>query len=139
AVELRFLEEGEQRPEIVLRLARESHKACRTDREVRDGAAQPGELLPQRAQALRPPHPLEHAVGRVLNRHVDVWHDARLARHQLDEALVNPCRVDVEQSEEHTSELQSRSDIVCRLLLEKKKTISLKTVNQMILALIFLG
>src|SRR2546421_8956306 len=30
----------------------------------------------------------------------------------------------VERSEEHTSELQSRSDLVCRLLLEKKKTTS---------------
>src|SRR2546421_7888922 len=33
-------------------------------------------------------------------------------------------RVRIEQharSEEHTSELQSRSDLVCRLLLEKKK------------------
>src|SRR2546428_11872453 len=29
--------------------------------------------------------------------------------------------VTVIRSEEHTSELQSRSDIVCRLLLEKKK------------------
>src|SRR5206468_4094781 len=28
------------------------------------------------------------------------------------------------RSEEHTSELQSRSDLVCRLLLEKKKTFS---------------
>src|SRR2546421_3301367 len=27
----------------------------------------------------------------------------------------------VKRSEEHTSELQSRSDLVCRLLLEKKK------------------
>src|SRR2546421_7203247 len=27
----------------------------------------------------------------------------------------------IERSEEHTSELQSRSDLVCRLLLEKKK------------------
>src|SRR5206468_12572806 len=27
------------------------------------------------------------------------------------------------RSEEHTSELQSRSELVCRLLLEKKKTI----------------
>src|SRR2546421_4916373 len=27
-----------------------------------------------------------------------------------------------ERSEEHASELQSRSDLVCRLLLEKKKT-----------------
>src|SRR2546421_9157947 len=29
--------------------------------------------------------------------------------------------VQVLRSEEHTSELQSRSDLVCRLLLEKKK------------------
>src|SRR2546421_3445757 len=28
------------------------------------------------------------------------------------------------RAEEHTSELQSRSDLVCRLLLEKKKLIS---------------
>src|SRR2546428_7617065 len=28
---------------------------------------------------------------------------------------------DQDRSEEHTSELQSRSDLVCRLLLEKKK------------------
>src|SRR5690349_25036505 len=28
----------------------------------------------------------------------------------------------LERSEEHTSELQSRRDLVCRLLLEKKKT-----------------
>src|SRR2546421_9066342 len=28
---------------------------------------------------------------------------------------------DLDRSEEHTSELQSRSDLVCRLLLEKKK------------------
>src|SRR2546428_6508254 len=30
-------------------------------------------------------------------------------------------RLVAERSEEHTSELQSRSDLVCRLLLEKKK------------------
>src|SRR5438270_3944073 len=30
----------------------------------------------------------------------------------------------VERSEEHTSELQSQSNLVCRLLLEKKKTTS---------------
>src|SRR5438132_7289678 len=30
-----------------------------------------------------------------------------------------PCRLS--RSEEHTSELQSHSDLVCRLLLEKKK------------------
>src|SRR2546421_3110857 len=31
------------------------------------------------------------------------------------------------RSEEHTSELQSRSDLVCRLLLEKKKTKDIAT------------
>src|SRR2546430_13419601 len=30
----------------------------------------------------------------------------------------------IRRSEEHTSELQSQSNLVCRLLLEKKKTIS---------------
>src|SRR2546421_241242 len=34
-----------------------------------------------------------------------------------------PARAHCEdRSEEHTSELQSRSDLVCRLMLEKKKT-----------------
>src|SRR5206468_11973177 len=37
-----------------------------------------------------------------------------------DIALITPRDV---RSEEHTSELQSRSDIVCRLLLEKKKAV----------------
>src|SRR5687768_17771018 len=32
--------------------------------------------------------------------------------------------VDEQRSEEHTSELQSRLHLVCRLLLEKKKTIN---------------
>src|SRR2546428_10323409 len=44
----------------------------------------------------------EHRVGRVLDQALGVG--AGLVR-----------------SEEHTSELQSRSDLVCRLLLEKKK------------------
>src|SRR5260221_10704640 len=30
-------------------------------------------------------------------------------------------RIETQRSEEHTSELQSHSDLVCRLLLEKKK------------------
>src|SRR5206468_12502130 len=36
-------------------------------------------------------------------------------------AAVPGCQTDALRSEEHTSELQSRSDLVCRLLLEKKK------------------
>src|SRR5690349_24205964 len=34
-----------------------------------------------------------------------------------------------DRSEEHTSELQSRRDLVCRLLLEKKKTKDIATPN----------
>src|SRR2546430_13648750 len=34
-----------------------------------------------------------------------------------------PGRTGTTRSEEHTSELQSQSNLVCRLLLEKKKTI----------------
>src|SRR6478672_3268297 len=36
----------------------------------------------------------------------------------------------VSRSEEHTSELQSRSDLVCRLLLEKKKNNGYRRRNQ---------
>src|SRR5205085_9100732 len=34
-----------------------------------------------------------------------------------------------DRSEEHTSELQSQSNLVCRLLLEKKKTIRLRLIQ----------
>src|SRR5690349_23490548 len=37
-------------------------------------------------------------------------------------AVVAEPKIDGLRSEEHTSELQSRRDLVCRLLLEKKKT-----------------
>src|SRR5947207_8976531 len=41
----------------------------------------------------------------------------RVIAAELDEAIEHGAR-----SEEHTSELQSHSDLVCRLLLEKKKS-----------------
>src|SRR3712207_7073089 len=43
--------------------------------------------------------------------------------HRLDVARQSALHVrDAQRSEEHTSELQSRQYLVCRLLLEKKKT-----------------
>src|SRR5690349_24193527 len=42
--------------------------------------------------------------------------------------LITGAKCSDPRSEEHTSELQSRRDLVCRLLLEKKKK---KTVNCM--------
>src|SRR5438034_5249941 len=44
------------------------------------------------------------------------WRDLRVASGTLRKSH------DFLRSEEHTSELQSHSDLVCRLLLEKKKT-----------------
>src|SRR5687768_1977731 len=52
---------------------------------------------------------------RVVIDHVTL-RDELLRRSELDSAG------GVERSEEHTSELQSRLHLVCRLLLEKKKT-----------------
>src|SRR3712207_7230656 len=55
------------------------------------------------------------------------------ARHRVDTrhrdargrgSVVGGFSAKPERSEEHTSELQSRQYLVCRLLLEKKKTIS---------------
>src|SRR5688572_32450080 len=41
--------------------------------------------------------------------------------HKVECAYPEPGRKRVKRSEEHTSELQSQSNLVCRLLLEKKK------------------
>src|SRR5216683_7522912 len=48
----------------------------------------------------------------------------------FDFSRIRPRRSCGLRSEEHTSELQSRSDLVCRLLLEKKKK------NQMLIILV---
>src|SRR5436190_2609327 len=46
--------------------------------------------------------------------------------------LVVPRPVGIGRSEEHTSELQSHSDLVCRLLLEKKKNNLFRTISCLI-------
>src|SRR5260221_5383529 len=48
------------------------------------------------------------------------WLERAQRRHHP--AAVDPRTAAAGRSEEHTSELQSHSDLVCRLLLEKKKT-----------------
>src|SRR2546428_4222444 len=68
---------------------------------------------------------VSRAYRRTNGQLVDLWEF-----HQL------PVRTPVgarheRRSEEHTSELQSRSDLVCRLLLEKKKkTNNVATTSQ---------
>src|SRR5690606_41416401 len=47
--------------------------------------------------------------------------DDRLKRFRVEQGVVHRLRRGGDRSEEHTSELQSRENLVCRLLLEKKK------------------
>src|SRR2546427_11314952 len=52
-----------------------------------------------------------------------LWGDARPARARARAGALSPLEPALGRSEEHTSELQSQSNLVCRLLLEKKKNI----------------
>src|SRR5260221_4616493 len=58
--------------------------------------------------------------GKAVFRHRPRAHRREAARGRVREAL---------RSEEHTSELQSHSDLVCRLLLEKKNQIITMTLR----------
>src|SRR2546427_4032501 len=61
--------------------------------------------------------------GRHHPRHRRRPRAAVQAQHRAAPGPVDPaCRLHGTRSEEHTSELQSQSNLVCRLLLEKKKT-----------------
>src|SRR5699024_11928345 len=68
-------------------------------------------------------HPVDHAPH--LHVHVGV---VGVGRRHRDPVV--PLQVlELLRSEEHTSELQSRFDLVCRLLLEKKKSDSQPNLN----------
>src|SRR2546427_6026827 len=60
-----------------------------------------------RSKLRRDPHPL--------------WATAKLSDELIQRRIVGEFRSRPKRSEEHTSELQSQSNLVCRLLLEKKK------------------
>src|SRR3989475_8083022 len=61
---------------------------------------------------------LERLLRPVLEQKADLVVPV-YARHRYDGTITN--LVLAPRSEEHTSELQSQSNLVCRLLLEKKK------------------
>src|SRR3712207_7311911 len=72
------------------------------------------EVEPLHGRAAVDEAPDAHAVVEVV----------RFLRHEVDlRERVAPAHV-VGRSEEHTSELQSRQYLVCRLLLEKKKKLT---------------
>src|SRR5687767_15719703 len=62
-----------------------------------------------------------HGDERVPVARVDDVHVSAGVRLRPREVLRRVRRVNVDRSEEHTSELQSLAYLVCRLLLEKKK------------------
>src|SRR5258708_8366235 len=69
-----------------------------------------------------PSHRLEEAAARLM-RDFGPEQDLRLARIALIGLRgAGKSTLGDERSEEHTSELQSPDHLVCRLLLEKKKT-----------------
>src|SRR5690625_6755914 len=70
-------------------------------------------------QLSRLPAPVSSAPGFLVNRALTPYIAEALL--MLDEGLAAES-IDQVRSEEHTSELQSRGHLVCRLLLEKKKT-----------------
>src|SRR3712207_6915507 len=73
----------------------------------------------QVALLAKPPQQL-HAVHA---RHLDIEHGevGRIVGERLQRRRAVRIDADRERSEEHTSELQSRQYLVCRLLLAKKK------------------
>src|SRR2546429_1196777 len=84
--------------------------ARRPDFEVvRLGAGEPQVARGEQHDAVRELEPLQHGLGVPGHPLVLGWR------------FGGPCEPNQLRSEEHTSELQSRLHLVCRLLLEKKK------------------
>src|SRR2546422_7124539 len=66
-----------------------------------------------------PPQRLQRAEH--AERHLLIAHAHHAEPHRAEQRLHDHVAEGAERSEEHTSELQSRLHLVCRLLLEKKK------------------
>src|SRR5438034_6843483 len=89
------------------------------DREVIDALVHPAHAGPSPALAVR----LARWAGTYY------WSDEPEGRHLVLTRPARRPRREAWRSEEHTSELQSHSDLVCRLLLEKKKKKNEKKKN----------
>src|SRR2546422_6077600 len=81
--------------------------------------------LVEGAAGVAQPAARHHRHGHAARRHERREHQRHLVADAAGRVLVDArCRprVERERSEEHTSELQSRLHLVCRLLLEKKNS-----------------
>src|SRR2546430_3591117 len=102
---------------------------------VRELHRLPAERQPEQLVAEADPKDRECAVRQIAQRGDRVGHRRRISRPIREEQTVGRELADAGRrcggwddgdaaavrSEEHTSELQSQSNLVCRLLLEKKK------------------
>src|SRR2546430_12388335 len=70
---------------------------------------------------------IDHQPGQRLGE--PVGHDAEAQPHRSLAALPGMRERVILRSEEHTSELQSQSNLVCRLLLAKKKSTTARYVS----------
>src|SRR5438874_9999069 len=71
-------------------------------------------------------------VEEISTRALDVEKRSRFVERSVEQLVLRHAHAEIAvgvvedgRSEEHTSELQSRRDLVCRLLLEKKKNANL--------------
>src|SRR2546427_3177009 len=110
------------------------HAGCvarQTLREPELGGVLAEQLLGRPAQQRRAAavhEPQRPCFVECEHRDVDLLHHAAQQCRRLQRAeplgaqvLAQAVQLDQQRSEEHTSELQSQSNLVCRLLLEKKK------------------
>src|SRR5438874_9725103 len=106
-------------PEVDVRTAAEAGLAALEDPEVLRLAAEAGRILISQDRSTMPAH-FQRFVSRSQSPGVILLR-ARVPIAVAIEELLLISAASETRSEEHTSELQSRRDLVCRLLLEKKK------------------
>src|SRR5690606_39559603 len=100
-----------------------SHLHCHTQYSLLDGAANISEMMKKAQEDGMP------AVA--LTDHGNMFGAFKFVA-EASKFNVKPivgCEFYMVRSEEHTSELQSRENLVCRLLLEKKKVIFTLILN----------
>src|SRR5690625_6958750 len=83
------------------------------------------EVLCRRGCILMPEITIDHREKAYALLKADAEQILRLIEVQMKNLTMPQCPL-YERSEEHTSELQSRGHLVCRLLLEKKKKHKIK-------------
>src|SRR2546427_9132856 len=73
------------------------------------------------------PQKIEEVINHIVRTKLNAGQldDAPMTLRQVEQVKQEFVRIITGRSEEHTSELQSQSNLVCRLLLEKKKNIEM--------------